>query len=78
VEAAVVEDMWWRIFLVAVALSFALVVFKLRFALVRANMRLYNWRWPDAKQRQYANLTAGFFFVVVIVWSGFLLTHDFS
>ena len=72
------EDMWWRVFMVAVALSLALIVFKLRFALVRANMRLYNGNWPDTKQRRYANLLAGFFFLVVIIWSGFLLTYDFS
>ena len=69
--------MWWRLFLVAVALSLALVVFKLRFALVRANMRLYRWKWSDKKQRRYANLTAAFFFVVVLIWSGVLLTYDF-
>jgi heme/copper-type cytochrome/quinol oxidase subunit 2 len=73
-----VEDMWFRVVLVVVALFLALIVFKLRFVFVRANMRLYNWDWPDTKQRRYANLLAGFFFVVVIIWSAFLLTYDFS
>ena len=64
--------------MVALGLLSALIVFKVRFALVRANMRLYNSKWSDSKQRQYANFSAGFFFVVVIIWSALLLIYDFS